>query len=156
LKQKQFIKTRIIIAIAVFAVIVLIILGLPGNGFDPAEQILDPVPPDALPGQLLAMNGSGQTGWVYSAVNNGKVLVVVEVLGGRTARPQPVFIHSGTCSSLDVARFQLPDVENGRSESASSISAHDLLNMGQLSIILVNPDKKSQATSCANLTELLN
>lgn len=141
--------------LAVLAAVFLLIKSLPGNGLDPAEQALDPLPDRVLPGQLLSMNGSGQAGRVYASIQEGKALVLVEVLNGSAAQPQPVYIHLGTCKALGVAKFRLPDVINGRSASASAVSAPDLMNLGDLSVVVVNPDDESMATSCANLTELV-
>lgn len=93
--------------------------GLPNTGAGAAA--------DPLVIQLKTQNNSGQSGTAtLTDMGGGKTKVVVD-LAGSPAGPQPMHIHTGTCSNLGPVKYPLTSLANGKSETTVDVSMADLL-----------------------------
>lgn len=76
----------------------------------------DAAPADSVPFQMMAQNGSGESGTarLYDIVSSGVPIgsrVVVHLVNENTTGDQPAEIHAGTCSKLDPApKYPLKNV----------------------------------------------
>ena len=93
-----------------------------------------PLEADAINITLTPQNDSGETGVASLVEKDGKVLVVLNVMGTPIDIEQPAHIHTGFCPNPGEVEFPLTSVLNGRSETTIDTTMANLKKMLPLAI----------------------
>jgi hypothetical protein len=131
-------------------IIILALLGLLYNGmrggmFNPTPSpsptplaAITPSPtPEAMQGVLVDLdeqNDSSQSGTARLREEGGKVIVTLDLEGGRFTAPQPAHIHTGACPKPGAVKYPLTNLTNGESETTLDVSLAQLMSELPLAI----------------------
>lgn len=85
-----------------------------------------PLESNAINVLLASQNESGETAVASLVEKDGKVLVVLNVMGTPIDIPQPAHIHLGACPTPGKVEYPLTNVLNGLSETLLDTSMEDL------------------------------
>lgn len=93
-----------------------------------------PLDENVLDIKLSVQNESGETGVASLVEKDGKVLVVLNLLGTPIDVPQPAHIHAGSCPTPGKVEYPLTNVLNGRSETTIDTTMAELKKMVPLAV----------------------
>lgn len=94
--------------------------------------------------KLSPQSDSSETGVVSLVEKDGKVRVVINMLGTPIDVPQPAHIHTGKCPTPGDVKYPLTNVLNGKSETTIGTTIEDLRKMMPL---VVNVHKSTTEAS---------
>ncbi|MDO8452706.1 MAG: hypothetical protein Q7S79_03050 [bacterium] len=122
----------------------------PAESITNPQQVQETTTPSALPMEadaknilLSTQNESGETGVVSLVEKEGKVLVVINVMGTPEDVPQPAHIHSGACPVPGEVVHPLTNVLNGKSETTIETTMDELLKKMPLVVNIHKSTKES-------------
>ena len=124
----------------------------PGQNQEAAQQTQEqtgvpsalPLEPEAINITLSAQSDSGETGVASLVEKDGKVLVVLNVMGTPIDVEQPAHIHLGACPTPGKVEFPLANVLNGRSETTIDTTMADLKKMLPLAINIHKSEEEAK------------
>ena len=122
-------------------------------------QAQETTTPSALPMEasaknvlLSVQNDSGETGVASLVEKDGKLLVVLNVMGTPEDVPQPAHIHSGSCPTPGEVIHPLSNVLNGKSETTLDTTMAELLKKMPLVVNIHKSVKEAKSyVACGNL-----
>ena len=102
---------------------------------------------------LVAMNDSGQDGWVTFEADGDKTIVTVDVTAGEVDIPQPVHIHAGTCDNLGGVDLPLTDLAAGTSVTVLEVPLADVLSGDRAVNVHKSAEEIGVYTSCGSISQ---
>lgn len=101
---------------------------------------------------LASENKSGQYGTAVLEEVDGKVKVMIDLIGTKYQAAQPAHIHIGVCPGVGAVKYPLTNVVAGKSTTVLTVSMADLAAAGPLAInIHKSAADASVYTACGGL-----
>jgi hypothetical protein len=116
------------------------------------EQALPRAPHDVRV-RLESENDSGEAGSATLSAVGNRTRVTISVTGEPAGAAQPANIHTGRCGSVEIIKYELQSVRNGRSTSLVAVplerlvESHLVINV-QASVMDLHAPKDARDVSC--------
>lgn len=117
----------------IVGVLALVVVGyvLMNTGNKPTETMVtettsSPAPISEVTVSLAQQNDSGESGTATLTEVDGKVMVMLNMIGAPAGVTQPAHIHVGACPNVGAVKYPLTSPVNGKSETTLDVTLAQL------------------------------